>query len=156
MSDKPDFLCVSKVSTPKVPIITKGRDVVFMEKHLFILLVALVMAAGCNLLERQPPPNIETTPPYWQPQSQLEGLRTFHEQESAKMAKMSDDVHVVRNREMERLEAAGKELEQEKLWQEDYEKTIERREKWAGWFKKKNQDDVPMTSSRADEAKSMR
>ena len=139
-----------------MPIITRRRVVMFMEKHLFILLFALVMTAGCNLLERQPPPNIETTPPYWQSQSQLEGLRSFHEQESAKMAKMSDDVHIVRNREMERLEAAGKELEQEKLWQEDYEKTVERREKWAGLFKKKNQDEAPMTGSRADEAKNMR
>ena len=127
-----------------MPIITKGRVVIPMEKHLFILIFAFVLATGCNLLERQPPPNIETTPPYWQPQSQLEGLRTFHEQESAKMAKMSEDVHIVRNREMERLEAAGKELEQDKLWQEDYEKTVERREKWAGLFKKKSQDDTPL------------
>ena len=109
-----------------------------MKKSLFVLLFVFA-AGGCHLLDRQPPPNIEATPPYWQPQSQLEGLRTFHEKESVKMQQMSNEVHIVRNREMERLEAAGKELEREKQWQYDYEKTVERREKWTGWFKKKDQ-----------------
>ena len=126
------------------------------EKHLFILLLVLITMAGCGLLERQPAPNIETTPPYWQPQSQMDELRSFHESESAKMSQMSDEVHVVRNREMERLEAAGKELDKEKRWQEDYEQTVERREKWASWFKKKGKNETPLISNHADETKNRR
>jgi hypothetical protein len=104
------------------------------------------------MFDRQPPPNIETTPPYWQSQSQLEELRLFHEKETANMARMSEDVHVVRNREMERLEAASKELEREKLWQEDYEKTVEQRANWASWFKKKNKKEDPLTSIEGSDA----
>jgi hypothetical protein len=103
--------------------------------------------AGCNLLDRSPPPSIETTPPYWQPQSQLEELRSFHEKESAKIA---DDMHVFRNHEMARLENAGKELEKDKLWQEDYEKTLERRNKMTSWFKSKSKgttSDMPTNAA---------
>jgi Asp-tRNA(Asn)/Glu-tRNA(Gln) amidotransferase A subunit family amidase len=125
------------------------------KKPLFALVLMFSAAAGCTLLDRQPAPNIETTPPYLQSQrNQLEELRSFHDKESVKMSKMSDDVHIIRNREMERLETAGKELEKDKLWQEDYERTLERREKWAGWFKKKNKDkdEAPLISNRTDEA----
>lgn len=127
-------------------------------KYLFFLFFFFVTTAtGCSLLDRQSPPNIETTPPYWQPQSQLKELRTYHDKESTKMSQMSNEIHIVRNREMERLEAAGKELEKEQQHQqEDYEKTVERREKWAGWFKKKNKGEAPLTSSRTDTAKSRR
>ena len=125
-------------------------------KVFFVLIFFFATAAGCSLLDRQPPPNIETTPPYWQPQSQMEELRSFHDKESAKMSQLSNEVHIVRNREMERLEAASKELEKEQHWQEDYEKTVERREKWSGWFKKKNKNDAPLTSSHASKTKSTR
>jgi hypothetical protein len=97
---------------------------------------------GCTVLDRHPP-NVESAPPYWQPESQravqnqLEEMRVFHDKESAKM---SEEVHVFRNKEMDRLASAGKELEKDKLWQEDYEKTLERREKWTSWFKKKNKE----------------
>ena len=107
-------------------------------KLFFTLTLMFAVATGCNLMDRQTPPNIAETPPYWQPQSeiahqQLADMRAFHERETAKM---SEDIQVARNREMERLEATGKELEKERLWQEDYEKTVERREKWSNWFKK--------------------
>jgi len=120
-------------------------------KHIITLSLVLVVLAGCNLMDRQTPPNIAETPPYLQPrselaQSQLAEMRAFHEKESAKM---SEDIRVARNREMERLEAAGKELEQERLWKEDYEKTQERRSKWTSWFKKTGKKtDAPMVSSR--------
>ena len=55
----------------KMPIATEEGLVMPIKKTLFILLFVFV-AGGCHLLDRQPPPNIETTPPYWQPQSQLE------------------------------------------------------------------------------------
>ena len=91
------------------------------------------------MLDRLKAPDLAETPPYLQSQeqlaqAQLEEMRAFHEKESAKML---EDVRVFRNGEMERLTRAGKELEKEKRWQEDYEKTLERREKWSSWFTKK-------------------
>ena len=144
-----------EVPLRKMPIATERGVVVPTKKSLFVLLFVFAVG-GCHLLDHQPSPNIETTPPYWQPQSQLEELRAFHDRESVKMQQMSNEVHIVRNREMERLEAAGKELEKEKEWQDDYEKTVERREKWTGWFKKKNKNEAPLTSSLPDDVKSTR
>ena len=123
-------------------------------QHLFtLLLLVFTVSSGCNLMERQQSPNIAETPPYWQPKSemahsQLAGMRAFHEKESAKM---SEDMHAARNREIERLEAVSKELEKDKRGKESYEKTLERREKWAGWFKMKDKNNkkdtaLPMVS----------
>jgi len=108
------------------------------EKCFFTLLLVFTIAPGCGLFDRQSPPSVVTPPPYLQSQNQqmhnqLAELRVFHEKESAQIA---EDMHVVRNREMERLGAVGKELEKDRLWQEDYAKTLERRSKWASWFKK--------------------
>ena len=123
-------------------------------KHLFTLLITIAVSAGCNLIDRQQPPNVSETPPYLLPQSeftrsQLEDMRAFHEKESAKM---SEDIRVARNREMERLAAVGKELDRDKHWQEDYEKTQERRAKWTSWFTRTNKNDpkaaTPVMSSR--------
>ena len=68
---------------------------------------------------------------------------------------MSEDMRVSRKREMERLDAVGRELERDQLWQEDYERTLERREKrssWTSWFKKSDKNDkkeaAPVVSSR--------
>ena len=112
-----------------------------MSRYFFVLLLMFAVSAGCTMLDRQSPPNVATAPPYWQSESQrqladsqLAEMRAFHEKESAKIA---EDVHVFRNHEMVRLENAGKELEKDRLWQEDYEKTIERRNKWTSWFKSK-------------------
>lgn len=126
------------------------------KKNLFLLLSFVVLLAGCNLLaDRQPPPNVEKVPPYWQSKNELDALRSFHDSESDRMTTESKEVHIVRNREMERLEAAGKELKEEQLWQEDYEKTIARREKWFGWFNKK--ENTPAVSSNtAGENKNLR
>ena len=122
-----------------------------MSKYSFVLLLMLAASAGCHTLDRQPPPNVTAAPPYWQSQSQrqlaesqLNEMRTFHEKESAKL---SEDVHVFRNHEMARLENAGKELEKDKLWQEDYEKTVERRKKWTSWFKSQPQENTKETPS---------
>jgi hypothetical protein len=136
-----------KVSLPKMPIVTKGGAVMH-SKYLFTLLLIGAVSAGCNIMDRQPAPNVAAPPPYWQSQnraaqSQLAEMRAFHEKESATI---SEEMHVFRNREIERLESAGKELEKERLWQEDYEKTLERREKRTSWFKKKNKDDAPLVS----------
>ena len=114
-------------------------------KYCLAFLLPLVIT-GCSFLERQQTPNIATTPPYWQSQSQLAEMRAFHEKESAKM---SEEVHIVRNREMERLETAGRELEKEQRWQESYERTVERRERWGNWFSRRNKGGA-QASSHAD------
>lgn len=133
-----------------MPIVAnRGIVIVMPTKHFFALLLIFAMSAGCNLMDRQTPPNVAETPPYLQPrseqtQSQLAEMRVFHEKD---FAKMSDDMHVARNREMERLGSAGKELAKDQLWQEDYEKTLERRAKWTSWFKKTGKEDKKGASS---------
>ena len=89
-------------------------------KYLFVLLSAVVITAGCNTLYPQKAPNVTTPPPYWQTQDQLAHctttqrqlaeMRVFHDRE---IAEMTEGIHIVRNREMERLSATGKELEAE-------------------------------------------
>jgi|GEM_PF-2293955 len=103
-----------KVLSLKMPIVPK-RGFVMSKQHFFILPLVLAVTAGCNMLERQSAPNVTTAPPYWQSQSQqaetqLADMRAFHERESAEL---SDEMHVFRNREIERLAAAGKEMERE-------------------------------------------
>jgi hypothetical protein len=93
------------------------------------------------MVERFPSANVATTPPYWQSQNQqsqnqLAEMRAFHEQESAKM---TEDMHHFRNHEVERLQAAGKELEREQVTQKASEKTPVQKEKWS-LFKKKDKD----------------
>jgi len=110
-----------------------------MSKHFFVLLFTLTLSAGCNLMERHSPPTVAETPPYLQPrselmQSQLAEMRAFHEEESAKM---SEDLRSSHNREMASLEAVRREQEMDKRRQEEYAKTLERREQqWASSLKK--------------------
>jgi len=116
-------------------------------------------------MDQQQPLNIAETPPYWQPrselmqsqsqlgqgqlgqgqlgqnqqgQNQLAEMRARHERESAKM---SEEMRVAHNREMGRLAAAGRELERNQQWQEDYEKTQERRANWMSWFQRTNKEE---------------
>jgi len=106
-------------------------------------------------MDQQQSPNIAETPPYWQPRSelvhsqQLAEMRAFHERESAKI---SEDMRVARNREMDRLATAGKALERDQRWQEDYEKTQERRANWMSWFRRSGnnapKDAAPPMASR--------
>ncbi|MDR0522686.1 MAG: hypothetical protein LBH00_12670 [Planctomycetaceae bacterium] len=109
-------------------------------KYILILSVP-VISAGCGLIEHRAAPNIEAPPPYlqphqsaYEPQSPLSDIRAYHDKNSAQMLQ---EVHIVRNSEMERLETAGAELEKEQRWQDDYKKTAEKRERWTRWFKKK-------------------
>jgi len=122
-----------------------------MSKYFFFLLLMFSVSAGCTMLDRNQPPNVTTAPPYWQSESQrqladrqLGEMRAFHEKESVKM---TDDMHVFRNHEMERLESVGEELKKDKLWQEDYEKTVEKRKKWTSWFKSKPKADTNINNT---------
>ena len=126
-------------------------------RYLYILILLFAVSAGCAMLDRKPP-EVATTPPYLQSQSelaqdQLDEMRAFHDKESAKM---SEEMHVFRNREIERLAETGKELERDKRWQEDYERTLQRREKWTSWFKKKNKEDKSDAPSVSGTSKTVR
>jgi len=119
-------------------------------KHLYIPLLTLVLAAGCTL-DSQQRTSVTPPPPYWQSQNQqmrdqLSEMRVFHEKESEKM---SDDLHVFRNYEIERLEAAGKQLQREQVAKQVPEQTPAKREKWS-WFKKKDKDHVANTPQLTD------
>ena len=136
------FICsISlKVPFPKTPIVPI-EGIIMSIKHLFILLSVVTITAGCNMMDRQSTPKVATPPPYWQSQSQLEAnhlaeMRAFHERKSAEM---SEGVHVFRNREMERLTAAGRDLEREREGnnhqpapsRESVAKASEQRKKWS-------------------------
>ena len=113
-------------------------------KYLSIPLLILTVSAGCTR-DRLSSMDIAETPPYWQSQSQLaqnqlEEMRAFHENESAKM---SEDILVFRNGKTERLAATGRELPPP---QEKSEKMANRSTKWTSWFKKKNKEDAPLVS----------
>ena len=113
-------------------------------KYLSIPLLILAVSAGCTR-DRLASMDIAETPPYWQSQSQLtqnqlEEMRTFHENESAKM---SEELYVFRNGKMEHLAATGKELKNE---QENSKKPAYRNSKWTSWFKKEHKEDVPLVS----------
>ena len=117
-------------------------------KHLFVLLPMLAVLPGCNLMERQSSPNVTQTPPYLQPRSelahsQLEEMRAFHEKESARI---SEDLRSAHIREMERLDATGKELEKDKFWQENHEKTLKQSEQRISWFKQTDKDTKKSTA----------
>ena len=140
-------------------------------KHFFVLLSLFVLTVGCKMQDRQESPNVATAPPYWQShsqqaQNQLADMRAFHERESAKIA---EEMHIFRNREMERLTAAGEELQREQNKKKIEEKeerivsqpeiiaeipeprTAESREKWSwtnpsSWFKKKERNGTPLVS----------
>lgn len=111
-------------------------------RFLFVCAVSAA-SAGCGLMTPRAAPRIEEAPPYLQthhqtaaqPHSQLSEIHAYHDKESAQMSR---DVLIVRNREMEQLERAGAEIEKDQHWQEDYKKTIEKRERWTNWFKKKD------------------
>ena len=129
-------------------------------KCLSISLLILVMTAGCHMLDQQSPPDVRTAPPYWQSQhqlakSQLAEMHAFHDKESAQI---SEDINRFHNHEIERLQAAGKELEKDKPQQKNEVKTQEpgekgQSEKW-NWFKKKNKEtkiETSAVSSRPDD-----
>jgi len=125
--------------------------------YITAVFLMLVSATGCTL-DSKPHANVATTPPYWQSQrqqsqNQLTEMRAFHEKESKKM---TEDMHVFRNYEIERLEAAGKELQQEQIVQKVPEQSPAKREKWS-LFKKKEKEpkiESPHVSSRFDSANS--
>ena len=143
-------------------------------KYPFIFLLVFVIAPGCNMLDSNRSPNVTTPPPYWQTpsrlahgqlaESQLSEIRAFHEKETAAI---SEEMHVFRNREVERLSASGKELsdklsekggemnagqpstsKQNPQQQEHAASGPTKNEKWSltGWFKKKDKDNAPEVS----------
>ena len=112
-----------------------------LSSRYFLILLLIFISAGCSL-ERNVSLDVTSAPPYWQPQSQLaktqlEEMSVFHDNEATKM---SEDILVFRNSELERLAATGKEMKNEDI-QRESPKTPERDTKWTTWFKKRASND---------------
>lgn len=99
------------------------------------------------MLESRKKPRIEETPPYYQ-DSELERMRAMHERDREVMSKQ---VYVARNKELDKLRKEVEEEKKDKEWEEDYQRTLERREKWSFW--KKFQSGGGKTYMMSDEAK---
>lgn len=110
------------------------------------LIAVIVCSSGCTL-DGWRKPNIEETPPYYQ-NNEFDNMRSLHDRERESMA---NQMHIVRNKELERLEKAIEEDKKDKEWEEDYQRTLERREKWNLWNKFKSGGDKTYLMS--DEAK---
>jgi hypothetical protein len=93
-----------------------------------------VFLSGCGLLESRKKPHIEEVPPYYQHNGTSSEFRSYHDRERENMA---NQVHIVRNREMERLtnSESEKEKEKDRQWEEDVKATQEKRAKFWGKFK---------------------
>lgn len=115
---------------------------------LFVSLVVLCqLSIGCNLFESRKKPVIEEAPPYYQA-DELSRMRSFHEKDRENTA---NQVHIVRNKELEKLNREIEEQKKDKEWEEDYQRTLERREKLSFWKKFKSGGDK--TYMMSDEAK---
>ncbi len=99
------------------------------------------------MLESQKKPRIEATPPQYQP-DEFAAMRAFHDQNRESMA---SQVHVARNKELEKLHQEIEEQKKDQEWDEDYQQTLERREKLSFWKKFKSGGDKTYLMS--DEAK---
>jgi hypothetical protein len=93
---------------------------------------SFVVFSGCGLLSGHKKPRIEEVPPYYQHNKTSTELQSYHDQERENMA---TQVHIVRNREMERLINSEKKEEKEQQWQEETKTTQEKREKFWNKFK---------------------
>jgi outer membrane biogenesis lipoprotein LolB len=116
-------------------------------KGILLGLAALIPLTGCAVLEPKPKANLEETPPYYQSEEQSMQMRAYHDKD---IEEMSGQMHAYRSKGMKNLEKANKQAEKDRLWEEDYQKTLEKREKrkFSNWFK--NGDKTFMMS---DEAK---
>jgi hypothetical protein len=103
----------------------------FLNNCLFLAL-SLVFLSGCGLLESRKKPHIEEVPPYYQHNGASSELRSYHDRERENM---TNQVHIVRNREMERLTNSEKQEEKEQQWEEEVKATQEKRAKFWDKFK---------------------
>ena len=129
--------------------------VVMSTNHLFTLLLILAVSVGCGTTGRQSSSNVAETPPYLQPRSeqgknQMADMRAFHEKDTEKMSgdlRAAHSREMAQSREMGGLGTNARDLERDKRWQEDLERTqaqrqqqtSEKRTGWS-WFKKPEDD----------------
>jgi hypothetical protein len=101
-------------------------------------ILSLVFLSGCGLLESRKKTRIEEVPPYYQHGKINSELRSYHDRECENM---TNQVHIVRNREMERLIKSGEEEQQEQQEQQQQQQengiktTQEKKEKFWDKFK---------------------
>jgi hypothetical protein len=87
------------VSIPKKQCRFLGLEIVLGFLNFLIVVSFVFLFGGCGLLESRKKPRIEEVPPYYQHNGSSE-FRSYHDRERENMA---SQVHIVRNREMERL-----------------------------------------------------
>ncbi len=97
----------------------------------FCLAASCLLLSGCNLFESHKRPRIEETPEYYQ-NDEFAAMRSFHERDREKMA---SQVRIVRNKELDKLHREVEEQKKDQAWEEDYQRTLERREKMSFWKK---------------------
>jgi hypothetical protein len=96
------------------------------------MVFSLAVFAGCGLLESRKKPHIEEVPPYYQQPDGFSSVQSYHDRERENM---TNQVHIVRNREMERLTNSEKEEEKERQWEKEVKETQEKRETFWNKFK---------------------
>ncbi|MDR0610220.1 MAG: hypothetical protein LBG58_08940 [Planctomycetaceae bacterium] len=99
---------------------------------LSFVVFSLTTFTGCGLLESRKKPRIEEVPPYYQQGGFSPEFQSYHDRERENM---SQQVHIVRNREMERLANAENEEKKERQWEEEIKTTQEKREIFWNKFK---------------------
>jgi hypothetical protein len=113
-------------------------------KHILIFSMFLLLITGCSLLQSPQKPQLEQAPDYYAPSDPMFDAKKYHNKE---VDSMSDQVHVFRNREMDKLQVEGK---REEEWRQDYADTMQKRAKWKNWLHKGN-DETLMMSDKAKE-----
>jgi hypothetical protein len=99
---------------------------------LSFVVFSLAAFTGCGLLESRKKPHLEEVPPYYQQGGFSSEFQSYHDRERENM---TNQVHIVRNREMERLTNAEKEEKKERQWEEETKATQEKRETFWNKFK---------------------
>jgi hypothetical protein len=113
-------------------------------KHIFTFWVFVLLITGCSLLQSPQKPQLEQVPDYYAPSDPMFDAKEYHSKE---VDSMSNQVHIFRNREMDKLQVEGK---REEDWQKDYTDTVKKRKKWNNWLHKGN-DETLMMSDKAKE-----
>ncbi|MDR2114916.1 MAG: hypothetical protein LBP87_00890 [Planctomycetaceae bacterium] len=98
----------------------------------FLGVLSLVFLCGCGLFQSRKKPHIEEIPPYYQQSRANTEIRSYHDYERENMA---NQVHVVRNREMERLINSENEEKKEQQWENEIKTNQEKQTNFWDKFK---------------------
>jgi hypothetical protein len=99
---------------------------------LSLVFFCLAVFTGCGLLESRKKPRIEEVPPYYQHGGLSSEWQSYHDRERENM---TNQVHIVRNREMERLANSENEEEKERQYEKEVKATQKKQETFWNKFK---------------------